>query len=163
MKTLIIYDSVYGNTKKIAEAISQNISGEVKIVPVKDVEQSALTQVNLLIVGSPTHAGRPTVPIQLFIKNLPPDSIKNMPIAAFGTGSSTIGESIFIKFIIWLFGYAAKHIQKGLRLKGGVAVAEPVDFLVKGKEGPLEETEIEKAKQWGREIYQKASDKITKS
>ncbi len=155
MKTLIIYDSLYGNTQKIAEAIGQSIGGETTILSVKQFDSSKPLNFNLLIVGSPTHAGRPTVPIQLFVKNLPLGSLKNIAIAAFGTGSSATGESLFIKFIMWLFGYAAKHIQKGLKLKGGMVLTDPVDFLVKGKEGPIIEGEIERAKKWGSEIMQK--------
>lgn len=152
MKTYIIYDSLYGNTKKIAEAIGQNISGEVKIVPVKDVKQSALAQVNLLIVGSPTHAGRPTENIKKFLQNIPNDLIKDKYIAAFDTRASSSGQGWFVKMMINFLGFAAIHIQKKLLQKGGVAIIEPTGFMVKGKEGPLEDKELAKAKEWGREL-----------
>ena len=37
MKSLIIYDSIYGNTEKIAQAIGEGLTGEVKVVRVGEV------------------------------------------------------------------------------------------------------------------------------
>lgn len=163
MKTLIVYDSLYSNTKKIAEAIGEAISEEVKTLHVKDVNIADLVNYDLLIVGSPTHAGRPTEPIKMLLKNISNDLLKNKYIAAFDTRASSLGQGWFVKMLINILGYAAIHIQKGLEKKGGQLAAAATGFMVKGKEGPLEETEIKNARQWGREIYQKASNKITKS
>jgi flavodoxin I len=73
MKALVVYDSVYGNTEKIAKAIGEAIapSGEVKLVRVGEANPSQLTPVDLLIVGSPTHAGRPVQAVQEFLKKVP--------------------------------------------------------------------------------------------
>ena len=60
MKAFIIYDSVYGNTEKIAQAIGDGLTGDVKVVRVGDVDPSELKPCDLLIVGSPVHGGRPT-------------------------------------------------------------------------------------------------------
>ena len=60
IKTLIVYDSVYGNTEKIAKAIGDAIIDEVKVLRVGEVNISELKTFNLLIVGSPTQGGRPT-------------------------------------------------------------------------------------------------------
>ncbi|MCK4843467.1 MAG: flavodoxin domain-containing protein, partial [Dehalococcoidia bacterium] len=66
MKALIVYDSVYGNTEKIARAIAEAItpSGEVKVVGAGEANPSELASIDLLIVGSPTHGGRPTPAVQ---------------------------------------------------------------------------------------------------
>ncbi len=155
MKTLIVYDSLYGNTKKIAETIGQNISGEVKILPVKDVESSAFAPINLLIVGSPTHAGRPTENVKKFLQNISDNFLKDKYVAAFDTRASSLDQSWFVKMLINVLGYAAIHIQKKLLQKGGVAIIEPTGFMVKGKEGPLEDGELARAEKWGRELIQK--------
>ena len=55
MKTLIIYDSTYGNTEKIAQTIGETIAGQVILV--SDVTPSDLKRFELVIVGSPTHGG----------------------------------------------------------------------------------------------------------
>jgi flavodoxin I len=52
MKSLIIYDSIYGNTEKIAKAIGDGLTGEVKVVRVSEVDTSELNTFDLLIIGS---------------------------------------------------------------------------------------------------------------
>jgi len=54
MKVLIVYDSVYGNTEKVAKAIGDAITGEVKVLRVGELNSSELKTFDLLIVGSPT-------------------------------------------------------------------------------------------------------------
>ena len=88
MKTLVIYDSMYGNTEKIAGAIGAAISGEVKIVRVAEVTLPELESIDLLIIGSPTQGGKPTKPIQEFLNKLT-ETIKGMNVAAFDTRMST--------------------------------------------------------------------------
>lgn len=160
MKTLIVYDSMYGNTQKIAEAIGRKIDDEVKVVSIKEVSNLDLNNYNLLIVGSPTHAGRPTEPVKSFLKNIPDNYLANKYIAAFDTGASKLGQGLFVKTIINIFGYAAKHIQHGLQKKGGEAIVNFQGYSVKGKEGPLEAGELEKAVKWGKEINNQAINKI---
>jgi flavodoxin len=53
MKSFIIYDSIYGNTEKIAQAIGDGLTGEVKVVRVGEVNPSELKTFDLLIIGSP--------------------------------------------------------------------------------------------------------------
>jgi len=67
MKALVVYDSLHGNTEKIAKAIGDAISGEAEVLRVGAVNSSELKPCDLLIVGSPTHGGRPTSAIQDFI------------------------------------------------------------------------------------------------
>ena len=67
MKVLIVYDSAYGNTEKVARAIGGVITGEVKVLRPGEVNPSELQSLDLLIVGSPTQGGRPTPAIQDFL------------------------------------------------------------------------------------------------
>ena len=59
MKALIVYDSTYGNTEKIAKAIGVAIPGEVKVQRAAEVDVVELNSYDLLIIGSPTQGGRP--------------------------------------------------------------------------------------------------------
>ncbi len=61
MKALIVYDSLYGNTEKIARAIAAAItpSSDVKVLRVSEVAPSELGSIDLLIVGSPAQNTRP--------------------------------------------------------------------------------------------------------
>jgi flavodoxin len=140
MKVLVVYDSQYGNTKKIAEAIGDTITGEVKVLHVDVINSSELKNLDLFIVGSPTHGGRPTPAIQDFLKKIPKVNIDGINVAAFDTR--------FSKRWVKIFGFAAKKIADILEKKGGNLVLPPEGFIVKGTEGPLEEGELERAANW---------------
>lgn len=146
MKALVVYDSVYGNTEKIARAIADAIapSGEVKVLRAGEASPSELASIDLLIVGSPTHAGRPVQAVQDFLKKVPELSLKGVKVAAFDTRIS--------KKIVGVFGYAAGRIADNLKKKGGSLVASPEGFFVTGGEGPLKGGELERAAAWAKGI-----------
>jgi flavodoxin I len=146
MKTLIVYDSVYGNTEKIAQAIGDAITGDVEVLRVGEVNPSELKAFDLLIVGSPTHGGRPTPAMRDFLKQVPKLALKDTNVAAFDTRLPTR----------WLriFGYAAGRIAGSLKRKGGALIASPEGFFVDGTEGPLKEGELERAAGWAKEIVE---------
>jgi menaquinone-dependent protoporphyrinogen IX oxidase len=60
MKALVVYESMYGNTHAIAEAIGRGLArpAEVEIVPVGRLDEVAIGASDLLVVGGPL-AGRP--------------------------------------------------------------------------------------------------------
>ena len=144
MKTLVVYDSVYGNTERIARAIGGAIAGEVEVVRVGEVNSSELKTIDLLIVGSPTQGGRPTPAIRDFLDRVPEASLKDINVAAFDTRIPTRWVGVF--------GYAAGKIGGSLKTKGGSLVASPEGFFVKSTEGPLKEGELEHAATWAKEI-----------
>ena len=69
MKTLVIYDSIFGNTEQIALTIGKALQsrGDIKVLKVNQVKPVQLTGLNLVIVGSPTRAFRPTGAITKFL------------------------------------------------------------------------------------------------
>jgi flavodoxin len=144
MKVLIVYDSVYGNTEKIAKAIGGAITGGVKTLHIREVNSSQLESIDFLIIGSPTQGGRPTPAIQDFLTNVPESAIKGIYVAAFDTRFSTK--------LVGIFGYAAEKIADILKAKGGILILSPEGFIVKGKEGPLKEGEEERAADWAKAI-----------
>ncbi|MCX5995568.1 MAG: flavodoxin family protein [Chloroflexi bacterium] len=148
MKALIVYDSVYGNTEKIARAIASALmpSGEVKVLRPGEVNPSELASVDLLVVGSPTQGGRPTPAIQDFLNKVPERTVKGINVAAFDTRFSTK--------LVAIFGYAAGKIAGSLKTKGGTLILSPEAFFVKGKEGPLKEGELERAAAWAKGLLQ---------
>ena len=107
MKALIVYDSVYGNTEKIARAVAEAItpSGEVKVLWAGDVNPSELASTDLLIVGSPTHGGRPTPAIKDLLNKVP--KLQGINVAAFDTRLQTK--------LVGVFGYAAGRIANNLK------------------------------------------------
>jgi flavodoxin I len=150
MKALIIYDSMYGNTEKIAKAIGDALTGEVKVVRVGDVNASELRSFDLLIVGSPVHGGRATPAIDAFLKQLPAHSLEGKNIAAFDTRFESEEQGIGLRILMSVIRYAAERIAKDLAKKGGRLVAEPEGFIVENKEGPLKQEELERASTWAK-------------
>jgi flavodoxin I len=148
MKALIVYDSVYGNTEKIARAIAEAIapSGEVKVVQAGEASPSELESIDLLIVGSPTHGGRPTPAIQDLINKMPQPSLQGINVAAFDTRIPTK--------LVRVFGYAAGRIAGNLKKKGGTLIASPEGFFVTASKGPLKEGELERAAGWAKGILE---------
>jgi flavodoxin I len=148
MKALIVYDSVYGNTEKIARAIAEAItpSYEVKVLRVGEANPSELASIDLLIVGSPTHAGRPTPAIQELLNKVPKLSLQGINVAAFDTRITNK--------LVRVFGYAAGRIARNLKGKGGTLIAPPVGFFVTGSKGPLKEGELERAAGWAKGILE---------
>jgi len=98
MKALIIYDSLYGNTEKIARAIGDAITGEVKVLRVNEASPSGLANIDLLIVGSPTQGGRPTPAVRDFLNEAPERLLQGVNVAAFDTRLQ--------KKLVGVFGYA---------------------------------------------------------
>src|SRR6476659_4152506 len=58
MKAVVVYESMYGNTHRIANAIGKGLSAtaEVVVIPVGEAEPSVLDDAALIVVGGPTHA-----------------------------------------------------------------------------------------------------------
>lgn len=156
MNALVIYDSVYGNTKKIAEAVGMAIPGSA-IRHVGKASPSDLGGVGLLIVGSPTHGGRPTPAIHKFLEGIPKDSLRGARVAAFDTWIAKQGQGFFMRAIIGFFGHASQHIAAKLQKAGGKTRAPPEGFLVKGKEGPLAEGELERAAAWAKGLAENSA------
>ena len=148
MKALIVYDSVYGNTEKIARAIAGAITAsiEVKILHAGEVNPSELKSIDLLVVGSPTQGGKPTKAIQEFLSKIPANSLKNVSVASFDTRMTMI--------IARLFSYAAGSIANSLKTQGGHPAAPPEGFIVNGREGPLKDGELERAARWAKGIVE---------
>ena len=152
MKNLVIYDSQYGNTKKVAEAIGSALSNghDVKIVHVAEVKLEDLDGINILVVGSPTQGLSATEAVKKWLDNLPPGSLAGVKAAAFDTRftQEKIDEVKILSFFVRVFGYGAKPIAKRLASKGADLILEPAGFYVADTEGPLLEKELERAAAW---------------
>ncbi len=152
LKGLVIYDSMYGNTEKIAESIGGAITADIKVLRASEANLSDLKSINFLIVGSPTQAFRATKSIQTFIKSIPRDALKDIDVAAFDTRMSASDVGTGLGFLMKISGYAAPRIANALKKKGGNLAVPPEGFFVTGKEGPLKEGELDRAASWAKAI-----------
>jgi flavodoxin len=157
MKITIVYDSIFGNTEKIAKAIGDALAGQhtVTVNQVNAIQPEKLAGSELVIVGSPTRGFRPTPAISAFLKGIPNDSLSGARVAAFDTRASVKDiKSPFLNFFVVLFGYAAEPIAGRLKKKGGSLSLPPEGFYVKDREGPLYEGEVERAAAWAMKIVE---------
>jgi flavodoxin len=158
MKAMVVYDSAFGNTEKVAQAIGRALgpAEDVETVRVGGIRPEQLAGLNLVIVGSPTQRFSPLPAISRFLKAIPNDGLAGIRVAAFDTRipQSRIDEIRILAFFVKIFGYAAKPIADRLVKKGGELAASPEGFFVADTEGPLLEGELERAAGWARQIVE---------
>ena len=134
MQALVVYDSQYGNTEKIANAIGTTLGAalsaasgsQVDTLLVNNVKPEQLAGLELLIVGAPTQRFRTTEAMLGFLKSIPASSLRGVRVAAFDTRLSLSDiESAAFRFIIKTGGFAAKHIADRLKKCGGELILPP--------------------------------------
>jgi flavodoxin I len=156
MKAMVVYDSVYGNTEKIAAAIGAALSsaGDVEVIRASEARPGPLAGLTLVVVGSPTQKFRPIAPVTGFLKGIPPNGLKGVKVAAFDTRftESAVEKVRILAFFVNILGYAAKPIAAALQKKGGDLALPPEGFYVADTEGPLLEGELERAAAWAKQL-----------
>ena len=154
MKTLVLFESFFGNTEKVARAIGAALGlTDADVIRVTDLKAGQLDGVDVLIVGSPTRAFQASPDTKTFLKGLPSGALKGKKVAAFDT-RAVMDEKTpgILKFMAGIFGYAAEPVAKKLVKKGGTQVLEPAGFFVLGSEGPMKDGELERAAAWVKGI-----------
>ena len=153
--TLVVYESCFGNTKSIAEAIAFGLAGDVELVEASDAPTILGSEVGLLVVGGPTHAFTMSTPktrqsaaqmtgtspgrigIREWIEDL--SMLSTTPVATFDTKIERPR----------LPGSAARAAARRLRRAGMSVIVEPATFYVGGTPGPLKDGERDRAHDWG--------------
>ena len=161
MDIRIIYDSEFGNTARIAEAIAQGArtaaanADHVTLHHISDVQPEQVLAADLLVIGSPTQGFRPTAPVRTLLSKLPRTGLAGKAVAAFDTRFTeeeikSIGR--MLSTMVDLFGYAAPRLADTAGKKGARLLVPPEGFNVGGKEGPLLEGELARAEAWGAHL-----------
>jgi len=155
MNVLVVYDSQFGNTEKVARAMGDALAeaSRVEVCRAADASPELLQKVDLVIVGSPTQGFRPTKPVTGLLDKLPRGALHGKKTAAFDTRIDTAAmDSAVLGFIVDKVGYAAKSIARRLEKAGGRLIADPDGFFVEDTEGPLKEGELERAAAWAKDL-----------
>ena len=146
MQTVVIYDSKFGNTEKIAQAIGRGLGalGDVRVMSTGEATPDE--RPDLLLLGGPTQKRGASPGLRRFMEALPA-ALHGVPAAAFDTR---------YRGATWLMGSAAAEAAKVIRRAGGDLVAEPESFFMVRK-GPMERQtlepgEIERAEQWAAAV-----------
>jgi Flavodoxin len=172
MRALVIYESMFGNTKRVAGAIADGIASQclVETVEVSHAPIEIPDDIDLLVVGGPTHVhGMTTVRTRTSAHERTPGALvspgigirewldqarpaaPDIPTAAFDTR---------INGPAWLTGSAAGGFAKRLRSAGFRLLAPARSFLV-AKDGPIDdlliEGELEGARAWGAALAAQAA------
>jgi len=155
MKVLVIYDSVFGNTEKVARAIAEGLRMKATVELKRPAEMTAdgLAGFDLLVVGSPTRSFQATEATVAMLKGVPAGCLKGRRAAAFDTRIDVkdIKQAAF-RFMVSTGGYAAKKIADRLKKAGAELVAAPEGFIVEATEGPMRSGELERAAAWGKKL-----------
>lgn len=155
MKTLVIYDSIFGNTEKVGQAIAESLGSRaaVEILRAEKVLPEQLTGLDILVVGSPTRGFRPTEAISDLLNRIPSNALKGAKVAAFDTRLKADEiASAGLRFVVKTGGYAAKRIADRLKKAGGNLIVPPEGFYVEDTEGPLKAGELERAAGWATSL-----------
>jgi hypothetical protein len=167
MKAVVVYESMYGNTRRVAEAVGRGLAetAEVNVVPVGRADIRLVEGADLVVVGGPTHVhgmSRPSTrkaAAEQAAKQpgtvLDPDAAGAGlddwfdalgPLRASSAAFDTRAPAPAV-----LTGRASKAIDKQLRHHGLRPVVEPESFLV-NKANLLQPGEEARAREWGRRL-----------
>jgi hypothetical protein len=168
MRAVVVYESMYGNTHLVADAIGAGLDTafDVWVVPVSEADPAVLDGAGLVVVGGPTHvhgmsreatrkaaveaAGKPASPLKLESDAAGPGLREwfaslghyRVKAAAFDTRMHAPAA---------LTGRASKGVARLLRAHGFEVIAEPESFLVT-KQDRLEPDETTRAREWGTKL-----------
>ena len=147
MNAVVVYDSWYGNTEQVARAIAEQL-GPARLLKGRAFGAFDTAGCDLLVVGSPTHAGGMSVGMRAIVPRIAQEAVRGVAVAAFDTRFHENIEHT---------GSAAVTIAEYLEQKGACIVAPPESFFVGGLTGPLEDDEIGHAKTWAAQLRDAAS------
>lgn len=149
METVVIYDTKFGNTEKVAQAIARGAQagGGVRVAPVEEGAALLAKRPDLLVIGGPTQRRSMSPGLRAFVDALSPSTVRNLRVAAFDTRYR--GASL-------IMGSAAADAAKRLGKAGVQLVSAPQGFYI-GRGGPLEQQsleagELERAEAWGQNV-----------
>ena len=83
MKGTVVYDSIHGNTKQIAEGIAEQLRSDGVDVELFSVRERKTPSGDFLFLGSPTRGSRPTKPSVQFLEGLDVSYWSSHPVVLF--------------------------------------------------------------------------------
>jgi len=159
MRGLVVYESLFGNTARIAQAVVDGLKERLD-VELHSVAEGKLPEgADLLVIGGPTHAfsmsrvttrqdavnqgakADPTIGLREWLEELPEGN--GTPFAAFDTRVDMVRR---------LPGSAAKAAAKMARKRGYQSLTRPESFYVQDTPGPLLDGEAQRAEVWGLQL-----------
>jgi hypothetical protein len=165
---LVVFESMYGNTREVAEAIAEGISSRlcVEVVEVGLAPAELGPELGLLVVGAPTHA------LGLSREETRASAAEQADREVISAGRGLRewlevvrldGPTVAAAFDThtdkrWVPGSASGAARRRLRRLGCTVTAPAESFYVSGLEGPLVAGEVERAREWGRRLAERAPE-----
>ncbi len=143
MNVLVVYESKFGNTEKVARAVAETLKKHVTVrfVSVNDPFPRDFHDVNLLVVGSPNHRAGISEPMNAFLAKF--QDLNGIWVAVFDTRIK--GPQILSRPVSQVLG-------KDLRKRGGTLIVQPESFFVYEREAYLYDGELNRAVKWTESI-----------
>jgi hypothetical protein len=161
-RALVVYESVFGDAKRIALAIAQGLATrlDVDVVSARDAPARVPAEVRLLVVGGPTHAfGMPRPATR---EGAVEQHGADIPDTGFGlhewldtvalpphVDAAAFDTRMDHPKLITKLDHAARTEEKLLRGLGATLAAPAEHFVVVDAKGPLADGEEDRARQWG--------------
>jgi Flavodoxin len=178
MRIVIAYESMFGLTRLVAEAVADGFgaNADVDVVPVSRLRVEVLDGVDLFVLGAPTHMhGMPRANsrrIAADIANKPANAVTlepeaqdsgvrewfdalhtTLPVRAAAFDTRLHGAPV-------MTGRASRIIARRLRQHGALVVAPPRSFLVT-KDNRLDPGELDRAREWGHLLRRDTAAALT--
>jgi flavorubredoxin len=145
-KVIVAYESKYGNTRLVAEAIIEGMKEveeiETVLSELKEADLNKVPDYDAILIGSPNHWGGPTRGVRKFIDKLGKLNLEGKLFAVFDT---CLGKD---------FEKAVKKMEKRIdeKVPGLELIAPGLSIRVQGMKGPILEEELPKCKEFGSKI-----------
>ncbi len=170
MRAVVVYESLWGNTAAVAQAIAGALGPDAVALNTADASPDRIAGADLIVAGAPVFAfqlstervrddirdhpqpGAPTPP------DLTAPSLRSW-ISSLPDGSTLVAG--FDTRVRGPFGKGSPTILRELQAKGYRPLTRPEGFIVQGKYGPLRPGEIERAAQWGERLRELAAESIS--
>jgi len=165
MSALVVVESMWGNTRKVAEAVARGLGDAAEVIEVGKAPSDLPDDVGLLVVGGPTHAfsmsrsstrhdavergargANETQGVREWLDGLQPSD--HIEVATFDTRVAKVKR---------LPGSAAKAAGKEVRRHHLGRLIATESFYVNDMEGPLLDGELDRAQEWGAQLRSLAS------
>ena len=168
MRAVIVYESLFGNTKMLSDAIAAALRARYEVVVIRAADASLeyLAQADLIVLGAPTHAHgmsqpgtrRGTAKQGVAAEVAMAPGMRELLTKLVATRDcAAVAFDTRVRGPRWLTGSASRGIAGRLRRAGFRVLVPPESFLVTGTRGPLVEGEVERAGRWGETLADRAN------
>jgi hypothetical protein len=158
MKVVVIYESLWGNTAAIARAIAEGIGEGTVALNTSEATPERIEGADLVVAGAPVLGfSLPTEDMRENIRKQPQGTPPDLSAPSLRSWLEKLPSgsgrgAAFETRIWWSPGGATKTILAGLQRAGYRTEGRGERFIVTGRQGPLKDGEIERARAWGKSL-----------